>query len=114
MSSKQKQAKNAPTYRPKKKLKEHEKIPELKKDGLSPNAITIGIMNIVIVFFWLGHSPATYWIGVMVKGYTCLSSTWKSKLRTKTDLLYLTEFCWVMCHGYIAFLGLCFLGAYIT
>ena len=81
-------------------------LADYEKDGLTPNAIMFGILNLVMVFFWLGHSPATYWILVMIKGTFFLYSTWKLKFKTRTDLFYMTEFCWVACHIYLIFLWL--------
>ena len=61
-------------------LKLKKTITDFEKDGLTPNAIMFGILNLVMVFFWLGHSPATYWILVMLKGTFFLYRTWKFKI----------------------------------
>jgi len=40
----------------------------------------------------------------MLKGTFYLYYTWTLKLKTRTDLFYMTEFCWVACHIYLTFL----------
>jgi hypothetical protein len=71
---------------------------DYKSSGLSTNTFMLGQMNIALLWFWLGYSPQSYWMLVMVKCFLYLGFIWKTRLQKETDLFYMAEFCWVTCH----------------
>lgn len=73
--------------------------------GLSPWTFFIGQINIAITWYILGHNPESYWIFMVLKCYFYLGASWKIKIETKTDILYMLEFCWVAAHIYMTVLS---------
>jgi len=83
-----------------------------KNRGLSPTAYFIGMLNVGVTPLIVGRYPEYYWLIHLFKGFFYLGAIYYIRYKKK-ELLYLLDFCWVICHVYIIYAFIAFIGVII-